>query len=656
MEQRGDDSPLDADPLLADDPDDDFDPFPGGEVEGQHLIGLSSSQRRAQWTKSWAAWRRLGPRHTLDAFRPTTPFTIVVLLACLKATLFSSGILFLTPLFRLVEDAICHVHYQKDLSEPIEEKECKVDEIQSQLAYLLGTGAVIGALVTLVVAFPYGVLADRLGRKPAFFLAYLGILLGFGWAPFVLSVSKQPNLWTLLLGQFFFLIGGGVSAAVNSIYAMASDVSTEENRSTHFLYLSIGGVIAGLGVPLASGFLLQTYGPWVPIKLVFYLSPVVVTAASLLPETLPIQLPGGRGVPSPRRPLAAAVRRHVSSHLAEVAGIQALLRNRSLLYCLAAPLISNASSTSHSTTFTQYISKHFGWSLAQTTYVHSPLALCHLLVLVALPRVSAHLLTPRGGRLGLTSFTKDLLLTRVSYGVLAGSSVLQALSPSVVPFLLTYALGMLGSATAPLTRAITTAFAERKEHTSRLYALCSIVDTLGSFIGGPVLAWSSRSGCAGAACCGGCRGCNSPCCTRGAGRGVHDGRRTAARGSCRWRRRGAWGMNLPPRRRRSRRSRARDLARGRRPSHAWGCNSIVRLLFVCTRSRGLIGVRTHTASLISRFPSRWREHCLHSRCVGERRPERKDAKVSDSSFHVEQQTRRAVQGIGRWYEEAPSMV
>ncbi|KAG7115307.1 MFS efflux pump atnC like protein [Verticillium longisporum] len=493
MDQYGDDSPLDADPLLEDDPDD-FDPFPDVEVEGQHSIASSSSQRRAQWKKSWAPWQRLGPKHTFDAFRPKTPFTIVVLLACLKATLFSSGILFLTPLFRLVEDAICHVHYHKDLSEPIEEKECKADEIQSQLAYLLGIGAVIGALVTLVVAFPYGVLADRLGRKPAFFLAYLGILLGFGWAPFVLSVSEQPNLWTLLLGQFFFLIGGGVSAAVNSIYAMASDVSTEENRSTHFLYLSIGGVIAGLGVPLASGFLLQTYGPWVPIKLVFYLSPVVVTAASLLPETLPIKLPDGNSVPEPRRPLAAAIRYYVSSNVAEVASIKALLRNRSLLYCLAAPLISNASSTSHSTTFTQYISKHFAWSLAQTTYVHSPLALCHLLVLVALPRLSAYLLAPRGGRLGLTSFTKDLLLTRISYGVLAGSSVLQALSPSVVPFLLTYALGMLGSATAPLTRAITTAFAERKEHTSRLYALCSIVDTLGSFIGGPVLAWSFSVG------------------------------------------------------------------------------------------------------------------------------------------------------------------
>ncbi|KAG7139286.1 MFS efflux pump atnC like protein [Verticillium longisporum] len=499
MEQYGDESPLDADPLLDDDLDD-FDPFPDGEGEGQHSLGSRSSRRRVQWKKSWVPWQRLGSRHAFDAFRPTTPFAIVVLLACLKATLFSSGILFLTPLFRLVEDAICHVHYQKDLAEPIEEKECKVDEIQSQLAYLLGTGAVIGALVTLVVAFPYGVLADRLGRKPAFFLAYLGILLGFGWAPFVLSVSKQPNLWTLLLGQFFFLIGGGVSAAVNSIYAMASDVSTEENRSTHFLYLSIGGVVAGLGVPLASGFLLQTYGPWVPVKLVFYLSPAVVTAASLLPETLPVKLPDGPGggvVPLlRRRPLAAALRQQMASHAAEVAGVRALLRNRSLVCCLAAPLIANASSTSHSTTFTQYISKHFGWSLAQTTYVHSPLALCHLAVLVGLPRVAAHLSAPRGrgGRLGLTRFTKDLVLTRASYGVLAGSSVLQGLSPSVVPFLATYALGMLGSATAPLTRALTTAFAERKEHTSRLYALCSIVDTLGSFIGGPVLAWTFSAG------------------------------------------------------------------------------------------------------------------------------------------------------------------
>ncbi|KAM0272192.1 hypothetical protein ACHAQH_008815 [Verticillium albo-atrum] len=491
MNRYRDDATLEAEPLLEDDVGD-FDLFPHVEAEDQPWIASSTSQRRARWQSRWTRWQILVAKLHLDRFRPETPFAIVVLLAAIKGTLVASGILLMIPMFRLMEDAICHAHYHKDLSAPIDEKECKVDGVQSQLAYLGGIGALLASLVTLIVAFPYGVLADRIGRKPAFFLSYAGILLGFSWGPLVLSLSHFPNIWILLIGQLFFFIGGGVPVAINNIYAMASDVSTEADRSTHFLYLSVGAVVAGLLTPLASGFLLETYGPWVPIRLVYFMSPVVFTAASLLPETLRVKLPDGDTIPEPTRPLVATIREHIRTSLAELASARVFLRNRSVLYCLVGPLIANAMWTSNSTTLSQYISKHFSWSLAQTSYILSPIALCHLLVLAALPRLSAHLLKPHR-RLRLTNFTKDLLLTRASYGILAVSAFLQAISPSVVPFLLALALGTLGSATPPLTRAIISAFVE-KEHTSRLYAICSIVETLGAFVGGPVLAWSFSAG------------------------------------------------------------------------------------------------------------------------------------------------------------------
>ncbi|CRK18772.1 MFS efflux pump atnC like protein [Verticillium longisporum] len=489
---RGD-ADAEVEPLLEDDVGD-FALFPDVEAEDEPWIASPSvaSRGRARWQSGWTTWKTATSKLNVNRFRPDTPFAIVLLLATIKGILVASGVLLMTPMVRLMEDAICHVHYHKDISEPIDEKECKVDDVQSQLAYLGGIGALMASLVTLVIAFPYGVLADRMGRKPAFFLAYVGILLGFGWGPFVLSFPHFPSIWVLLLGHVFFLIGGGVPLAINNIYAMAADVSNEADRSTHFLYLSVGAVIAGLLAPLVSGFLLQTYGPWVPIRIVFCLSPVIFTAASLLPETLRVKLPDGDAIPEPTKPFVATVKDHVRTSLTELASAKVLLRNRSVLFCLLAPLTASTMFNSGSSTLSQYISKYFSWSLAQTSYILSPIALCHLLVLAALPRLSAHLLKPRR-RLRLNDFTKDLLLTRASYGILAISAFLQAVSPSIVPFLLAIALGTLGSATPPLTRALITAFVE-KEHTSRLYAICSIVETLGAFIGGPVLAWTFSAG------------------------------------------------------------------------------------------------------------------------------------------------------------------
>jgi len=72
--------------------------------------------------------------------------------------------------------------------------------------------------------------AIRIGRKPTFILAYIGILFAFGWAPLMLGVVKTTNLYLAMLGSLFFLIGGGIPVAMNSLTAMAADVSSEAEK------------------------------------------------------------------------------------------------------------------------------------------------------------------------------------------------------------------------------------------------------------------------------------------------------------------------------------------------------------------------------------------------------------------------------------------
>lgn len=89
------------------------------------------------------------------------PKTIVLLLALLMFSIVTSGMLIMMPIFRLVEDTVCHRYYKKDPSEKIDERLCKVDGVQSELAYLGGWAALLHSVVGLMAALPYGVLADK---------------------------------------------------------------------------------------------------------------------------------------------------------------------------------------------------------------------------------------------------------------------------------------------------------------------------------------------------------------------------------------------------------------------------------------------------------------------------------------------------------------
>lgn len=111
---------------------------------------------RDEFSKSSSRWARL-----TEALQVKQQGHIILLLAILMFLITTSGMMFLLPVFRLVEDAFCHRYYEKDPSQPIDERLCKVDGVQKQLAYLGGLGSMINSFVGMATALPYGVLADR---------------------------------------------------------------------------------------------------------------------------------------------------------------------------------------------------------------------------------------------------------------------------------------------------------------------------------------------------------------------------------------------------------------------------------------------------------------------------------------------------------------
>jgi len=88
------------------------------------------------------------PQITIKArkWQTRSPWTIVFLAAVCKFVITLSGMMFLLPFFRILEDGFCHRYYNDKSSDFLDEKECKNKEIQKQLAYFVGWFGLVNAV------------------------------------------------------------------------------------------------------------------------------------------------------------------------------------------------------------------------------------------------------------------------------------------------------------------------------------------------------------------------------------------------------------------------------------------------------------------------------------------------------------------------------
>lgn len=74
------------------------------------------------------------------------------------------------PQTKIFEDILCNQYYASQSIPPFE-ADCKIAPVQSELARINGWKDTFDALPSILVAIPYGVLADRVGRKPCLLLS-----------------------------------------------------------------------------------------------------------------------------------------------------------------------------------------------------------------------------------------------------------------------------------------------------------------------------------------------------------------------------------------------------------------------------------------------------------------------------------------------------
>jgi hypothetical protein len=124
---------------------------------------------------------------------------LVILCLFLIAVIDVGAFLGEPPRTRVYEANICLSYYREhDTSVigadgTIPEKLCKIDQVQQTLAMIFGWQDTFDAIPAVLLAVPFGTLADRVGRKWIFAASLVGLQLNAAW---ILLICKPPGyIW-----------------------------------------------------------------------------------------------------------------------------------------------------------------------------------------------------------------------------------------------------------------------------------------------------------------------------------------------------------------------------------------------------------------------------------------------------------------------------
>jgi MFS family permease len=147
-------------------------------------------------------------------------WTTIILLCIILAISFDIGdYLIQAPRLRLYESIICTEYYStRNVSLPgtisfqdsIPEEYCKLDEIQDEVAMIVGWQLAFDSISSIVLAVPYGWVADKYGRKPVLVAALGGCVLAYVWTLLVVSYLGDSDR----MGSGLIVVGGMVESTI----------------------------------------------------------------------------------------------------------------------------------------------------------------------------------------------------------------------------------------------------------------------------------------------------------------------------------------------------------------------------------------------------------------------------------------------------------
>ncbi|KAK1585263.1 major facilitator superfamily transporter [Colletotrichum navitas] len=413
----------------------------------------------------------------------------------------SASGLWVVPSTRLLEDVVCREYYgvlgsgDASADGPIDERQCKEDVIQSKVAMLFAVYATLEAAVGALATFPWGIIADRFGRRKVFSLAVLGIILDQLWFLLVCAFPRTFPMKALWVGPFFLLVGGGNGVLSAVVFSMISDVTTSENRAKKFMNVHVASMTGNLCAPAIAGWMMERTGPWPVMWVALAAGLTMAFTIHMIPETKPaaqIESDPIANEPEADSPVIGAMQ-HTFHRLRESLG---LFKSPSLVVLVVTLLGSYPAAMSTFQFMNIFASKRYHVSLSQTGYLSSLYGLGVILAVVAiLPGISKLLASPKAPKpLRFTNDNdRDLFLARISSVTLIIGALGLAASPSIGAFIGGLAILALGSGWGSYVRSLCAIYVDAA-HRTRLYSFISLVEMVGTVYTQPMLAELFRVG------------------------------------------------------------------------------------------------------------------------------------------------------------------
>ncbi|KGO74874.1 Major facilitator superfamily domain, general substrate transporter [Penicillium italicum] len=408
------------------------------------------------------------------------------------------------PQMAVYEEIICR-NYQatlhgagNDTGIPPELNPCKSEAVQGELALVIGYQDTFDVMPGLLLSLPYGVMADRWGRKPLVYLSMLGILLGEIWIRIVCLWPTVIPLRMVWLSALFKIIGGGDQVLTAIALVIVADVFSEDERSTALFRLQSCIQLAEiLATPLSA--YLMTFGPMVP----FMLSICVIIVGSVPTLFLPETLRNAKGKrvnrEGPERdsegdqsqpPRKQTVLQEVTQQVREFAHSTRFIWADSNVCIMVFVMFVTVMSRQCTNLLLQYVSKKFDWSISRASLLISLRGIfalvTYLIIMPILSFLTAKHLSLRGKR-------SDHFLSKGS-GVLSiiGFAII-SIAPTPAILIGGQVILSIGSAFMITTRSLATSLVQ-PDHAGTLYSAIAIAQGLGTLVSGPLFANLFRLG------------------------------------------------------------------------------------------------------------------------------------------------------------------
>ncbi|RMZ69647.1 Major facilitator superfamily domain general substrate transporter [Pyrenophora seminiperda CCB06] len=421
------------------------------------------------------------------------PWVLFAVLICSTIAVVDTGFYLANPpQTRIFEANLCLKHYRE--TDPsvipahgmIAEKLCKVDIVQQRLAGIFGWQDMFDAVPGMLLAVPYGTLADKVGRKPVFLASLVGMLLSYAWALLICYSTSLPLQFTWF-SSAFLVIGGGPIVAIAIGVTMISDVVPPEKRTTIFLYVTACVLLAEMVSPIMAARLMEN-GVWLPLLLALAILASSVVIALFLPETLHL-----RDLPeSKERDMQACDLQqtpsdfHWRSQLRNFQSAIDFLRDDWTVALVVFTFVTHRLGRQAISILVRYASKRYTWEIKKAAYLLSFRAGTNLIIVtIVIPLINYLLLK----RLRLPAHSADcyiargsIILTTIAFFIM-GIAAHPAL---LIIGLLVYNMGT-GYSAAMRSLSIHVVGGQSSPDIGKLMSTLAIAESVGSMVAGPLL-------------------------------------------------------------------------------------------------------------------------------------------------------------------------